>query len=222
MNNLQEEIKQLKEINLEINKIRKKINKTTYSLDKTELFLKKLELLNYKRSQSYLKSLSINNDETAKKENTVLSFTILYWLIALIICFKFILLTIPILLISLVITISKFNSIKKENNQNNYLITQLNKSIIENLNYTKEKINTKIKNRSDLELVASKYITNHINNIKNNNITGEVEKTIKNIIKNDLNTEENDLEILLEKERLELTKEKEELKKKLMLTLFDD
>lgn len=222
MNNLQEEIKQLKEINLEINKIRKKINKTTYSLDKTELFLKKLELLNYKRSKSYLKSLSINNDETAKKENTVLSFTILYWLIALIICFKFILLTIPILLISLVITISKFNSIKKENNQNNYLITQLNKSIIENLNYTKEKINTKIKNRSDLELVASKYITNHINNIKNNNITGEVEKTIKNIIKNDLNTEENDLEILLEKERLELTKEKEELKKKLMLTLFDD
>lgn len=222
MNNLQEEIKQLKEINLEINKIRKKINKTTYSLDKTELFLKKLELLNYKRSQSYLKSLSINNDETAKKENTVLSFTILYWLIALIICFKFILLTIPILLISLVITISKFNSIKKENNQNNYLITQLNKSIIENLNYTKEKINTKIKNRSDLELVASKYITNHINNIKNNNITGEVEKTIKNIIKNDLNTEENDLEILLEKERLELTKEKEESEKKLMLTLFDD
>lgn len=222
MNNLQEEIKQLKEINLEINKIRKKINKTTYSLDKTELFLKKLELLNYKRSKSYLKSLSINNDETAKKGNTVLSFTILYWLIALIICFKFILLTIPILLVSLVITISKFNSIKNENNQNNYLITQLNKSIIENLNYTKEKINTKIKNRSDLELVASKYITNHINNIKNNNITGEVEKTIKNIIKNDLNTEENDLEILLEKERLELTKEKEESKKKLMLTLFDD
>lgn len=222
MNNLQEEIKQLKEINLEINKIRKKNNKTTYSLDKTELFLKKLELLNYKRSKSYLKSLSINNDETAKKGNTVLSFTILYWLIALIICFKFILLTIPILLISLVITISKLNSIKNENNQNNYLITQLNKSIIENLNYTKEKINTKIKNRSDLELVASKYITNHINNIKNNNITGEVEKTIKNIIKNDLNTEENDLEILLEKERLELTKEKEESKKKLMLTLFDD
>lgn len=161
--NIQNEIIKLKNINLEINKIRKSI-KNNSSKTKKELLERKLELLNNKRTELYKNCILISTSNEYKKSNRLYIISLIYLISIVLLCLTHLFFSIPILIAGLLLVNYQQKKLEKEHRENQTQLIQINNSILENIEYTKQIISE-----------IPKELKNNIN-IKENNLKTSIEK----------------------------------------------
>ena len=208
----------------EIQDLYNKYNNKDISKEKSELLLRKLDLLNTKKLDTYNELLLLNITKTINKQNQIMLYTFLSF--AMLILFLKPIISYSIIYFLALITFNisyvctKIDKIKEESNERIKSYQKMNNDGTTISKLLKEELLSK--DNIIINDNAKEYISNYINlGISNiDKLDKDTLKRIREIIKNDYNLEDNDINLLLKKQKESIEKENLEIKQ-LKLTLED-
>lgn len=208
----------------EIQDLYNKYNNKDISKEKSELLLRKLDLLNTKKLDTYNELLLLNITKTINKQNQIMLYTFLSF--AMLILFLKPIISYSIIYFLALITFNisfvctKIDKTKEESNERIKKYQKMNNDGTTISKLLKEELLSK--DNIIINDNAKEYISNYINlGISNiDKLDKDTLKRIREIIKNDYNLEDNDINLLLKKQKESIEKENLEIKQ-LKLTLED-